>query len=46
MRNGSAGGLGLLGVTDQRERLQRLAQTHVVGEDAAELVAARGSTTS
>ena len=34
-----SGGVGLLGVADQRQRLHGLAQPHVVGEDAAEPVA-------
>ena len=38
IRNGGPARVGLPGVADQRQRLQRLAKAHVVGEDAAELV--------
>ena len=38
MRNGGEAGLGLPGVADQGQRLDGLAEAHVVGEDAAEPV--------
>ncbi len=38
-RKGPRPGIALAGVADERQRLERLAEPHVVGEDAAELEA-------
>ena len=38
IRKGGQIGVGLAGLADEGQGLERLAQAHVVGEDAAELV--------